>query len=66
MFRHRDRPHSRPAAAVGNAKSLVQIEMADVGAIVGRARKSDLRVEICSVEINLPAIRVYDLANRSD
>ncbi len=34
MFRHANRPHARPAAAVRNAKSLVQIDVANVRADV--------------------------------
>ena len=51
-----DRSHTGSAAAVGNAKGLVQVEMADVGTIVARARQPNLCIEICSVEVK-PARR---------
>ena len=58
-----DRSHAGPAAAMRDAESLVQIEMADVGAVVAGPAEPDLRVQIGAVEINLSAVGVHDLAN---
>ena len=60
------RSHTGSAAAMGNTKGLVQVEMADVGPIVSGPREPNLCIEICSVEISLPAVRMHDLADRSD
>ncbi len=66
MFGHADRPHARPAAAVRNAKSLVQIQMAHIRPDVRRPAKADLRVHVRAVHVNLPAVRVDDFANLPD
>ena len=63
MFRHTDRPHTRPAAAVRDAKGLVQIQMTNVGAVIARTTKTDLRIHVCPVHVNLAAMRMNDLAN---
>ena len=49
MLRHANRAHARAAAAVRNAKCLVQIQMAHVRADVARAAKPDLRVHVRAV-----------------
>ena len=66
MRRHANRPHARPAAAVRNAESFVQVQMADVRAHVTRPAKSDLRVHIRAVHVNLPAVGMDDFANLAD
>ena len=66
MFRHADRAHARPAAAVRNAKGFVQIEMADVRADVAGAGEADLRVHVRAVHVNLAAVRVDDVADLED
>ena len=66
MFRHADRAHARTAAAVRNAKSFVQIEMANIRADIARPAKTDLRVHVRAVHVNLAAVRVDDLANFAD
>ena len=66
MFRHADRPDARAAAAVRNAKRLVQIQMADVRADVAGAAEADLRVHVRAVHVNLAAVRVDDLADLAD
>ena len=63
MLGDRDRPHARPAAAVRDAERLVQIQVADVGAVVARPAQPDLRVHVRAVEIDLPAVLVDDLAD---
>ena len=66
MLRHADRADAGTAAAVRNAKGLVQIEMANVGADVARAAEADLRVHVRAVHVNLAAVRVHDFANLAD
>ena len=58
-----DRAHAGAAAAMGNAEGLVQIEMADVGAVIAGPRQPDLRVQIGAIEIDLPAMAVNDVAD---
>ena len=50
---------------MGYAERLVQIDVADIGAIVARARQSHLRVQVRAVEIDLPAVAVDDVADRA-
>ena len=66
MRLHADRAHAGAAAAVGNAEGLVQIEMADIGAVIAGARQADLRVEIGAVEIDLAAMAMHDVADLAD
>ena len=39
-----------------NAKRLVQIQMADIRAVITRATETDLRVHVCTVHVNLAAV----------
>ena len=66
MFRHANRPDAGPAAAVRNAKRLVQIQMAHVRADEAGRSQTDLRVHVRAVHINLAAVRVDDFANLAD
>src|SRR6266516_5089166 len=61
-----DRAHARPAAAMRQRERLVQIDMADIGAVIPGPRQSDLRVQVRPVEVNLPAMGVHDVTNRAD
>src|SRR5882724_12999065 len=61
-----DRAHARAAAAMGNAEGLVQIEMADIGAVIAGPREADLRIQIGAVEIDLSAMAVHDVADLAD
>src|SRR5205807_7091374 len=61
-----DRPHSGPAAAVRDAERLVEVQVAHVGADVGRAAEADLGVHIGAVHVHLTAVRVHDLADLPD
>ena len=61
-----DRAHAGAAAAMRNAESLVQIEMADIGADIAGPGKADLRVQIGAVEIDLAAMLVDDVADLAD
>jgi hypothetical protein len=58
-----DWAHAGTAAAVGDAKSLVQIHMADISAIARRPGQTDLRVEVRPVEVYLSAVGVNDPGN---
>ena len=66
MFRHANRSDTRAAAAVRNAKGLVQIQMADVRADVRRPAQPDLRVQVRTVHVNLSAVGVNDFADVLD
>ena len=46
MGRDRNRPHARPATAMGDAKGLVQVEVTNVGAIVAGPAQPHLRVHV--------------------
>ena len=61
-----DRAHARAAAAMRDAEGLVQIEMADVGAVIAGPRQADLRVHVGAVEIDLSAMAVHDVADIAD
>src|SRR5438128_12008849 len=63
MFRYADRPNTRAAAAVRNAESFMQIQMANIGAVIARTAKTALRVHVSAVHVNLAAVFMYDLAN---
>ena len=41
-----DRPDTRPAAAVRNAEGLVQVQVRDVGADLGRPADPDQGIEV--------------------
>ena len=66
MLRDADRSHARAAAAVRNAKRLVQIEMTNIRADVARPAEADLRIHVRAVHVNLAAMRVHDFANFAD
>ncbi len=63
---HADRSHSGPAAAVRNAERLVEVQVADVGAHVGRPAEAHLGVHVGAVHIDLTAVGVHDLADLPD
>mmetsp|Transcript_75959 Transcript_75959/g.183660 ORF Transcript_75959/g.183660 Transcript_75959/m.183660 type:complete len:504 (-) Transcript_75959:911-2422(-) len=60
LLLHADRPHPRPAAAVRDAKRLVQVKVADVGADEPRRGEPDLRVHVRAVHVHLAAALVHD------
>ena len=66
VSRHANRPNAWPASTVRNTKRLVQVEVANVGAVIAGAAKTDLRVHVGAVHVNLAAVRVHDLANLAD
>ena len=62
----RDRPDARPAAAVGDAERLVQVEVRHVGAELARLGRGHHGVEVRAVEVHLPAVRMDDVADVDD
>ena len=66
MRRHADRSHAGSAAAVGDAESLVQVQVADVRADVARAAETDLGVHVGAVHVDLAAVLVDDPADLPD
>ena len=66
MLGDADRPYTRSAATVRNAKSFVQIQMANIGAVIARTAKTDLRIQVCAVHVNLATVRVNDVADFTD
>ena len=61
-----DRAHARSAAAMRDAEGLVQVEMADIGAVIAGPRQADLRVQVGAVEIDLAAMVMHDVADLAD
>src|ERR1700674_2959189 len=61
-----DRSHAGAAAAMRNAERLVQIEMADIGAVIAGPRQPDLRIHVGAVEIDLAAMAMHDVADLAD
>ena len=55
-----------PAAAVGSGKGLVEIQVGDVTSEGARAGVSHEGVEVCSIDIDLPAGRVNAIGNILD
>src|SRR5450432_956119 len=66
MLPDADRADAGATAAVRNAKCLVQVEMADIGADVAGAAEPDLCVHVRAVHVNLSAMFMNDLANLAD
>ena len=63
MVGYTDRSYTWAAAAVRDAKRFVQIQMTNIGAVIAGATKTDLRIQVCAVHVNLAAMRVNDIAN---
>ena len=61
-----DRAHAGAATAMRDAERLVQIEMADIGAVVAGPRQPDLRVQIGAIEIDLATMAMHDVADLAD
>ena len=55
--------HAGSAAAVGDSEGLVQVDMHDVGAEVGRVRETHQGIHIGAVQVHLSAAIVHDAAN---
>merc|ERR1719191_1986354 len=58
-----DGPQARPAAAVGNAEGLVEVEVADVGADHPWGGKPQLSIHVRAVHVDLAAVLVDDVAD---
>src|SRR5882724_4877720 len=63
VFRRSNRPHSRSAAAVWDTKCFMEIQMTDISPHVPRPAKSDLRIEVRAIHVNLAAMSVNDLTD---
>ena len=66
MFGDADGTDAGAAAAVRNAKGLVQIQVANIGADVAGAAKTDLGVHVRAIHVNLAAVGMNDVANFAD
>src|SRR5256886_7244817 len=66
MRRRTDGPHPGAATAMGDAEGLVQVQMTYVGADIRGADQAYLRVHVRAVHVDLPAMRVDDLAYLAD
>ena len=53
---------ARPTTAVRNAERLVQIQMRHIGAELSWRRKSDHRIHVSAIDIDLAAIGMDDFA----
>jgi len=60
------RADPRSAAAMRNTESLVQVQMADIGADFRRAAYSDLCIHVRAIHVNLSAVGMNDPANLLD
>ena len=63
MLGDADGADARAAAAMRDAKSLMKVEVANIGADVAGAAKANLRVHVCAIHVNLAAMAVNDFAN---
>src|SRR5437879_11880281 len=63
MFCHADGTDAWAAAAMWDAEGFVQVQMADVGPDVAWPAKTDLRVHIRAIHVNLTAVTVHDVAD---
>src|SRR5207237_9094257 len=66
MVRYADWAHAWPAAAVGNAKCFMQIQMANVGAVIARTTQTALGVHIRAVHEDLAVMRMHDVTDFAD
>ena len=60
MFRHRHRPHARPAAAMRHGKRFVQIQMTHIRADKSGIGQPYLRIHIGAIHKYQPAVFVYN------
>src|SRR5882724_12384656 len=63
MFCYADGTDAWAAAAMWNAEGFVQVQMADVGTDIAWPAKTDLRVHVRAVHVNLTAVTVHDVAD---
>ena len=62
MRRNTDRANTRATTAMRNAKSLVQVQVADIGTELWRGAMPDKGVQIGPVDIDLTAGFMDDIA----
>src|SRR5215813_9220336 len=60
---HADGTHTRSAAAVGNTKRLMQIQVTYIRTDISRPAESYLGVHIGSIHVDLSAMRMDDLTD---
>ena len=60
VLTHADRAYSRAAAAMGNAKCFVQVQMRHVSAEFSGRSTTDQCIQVGAVQVNLPAVLVHD------
>ena len=58
-----DRAHARPPAPMGNAKGLVQIQVAHIAANITRSYQAHHGVHIGAIDIHLTAVLVGNVAD---
>ena len=63
MRRDSDRPHPRSTATVRYRERLVQVDVTHVGADLGGAGQSHLRVHVRAVHVDLSAIPMHDVTD---
>src|SRR6056300_707442 len=66
MLRYSNRTDSGATSSMRNAERLVEIQMADISADRTRTAKSDLRIEVSPVHVNLTTVLMNTLANFDD
>src|SRR4051812_27101925 len=66
MRRDSDGADARAAAAMGDAKSFVEVEGTDVGAEIAGATKADLGVHVGAIHVDLSAVGMNDVADLAD
>ena len=63
MLRDTDWADAWAAAAMWNAEGFVQVQMANVGTDIAWPAKTDLRVHVRAVHVNLTTVTVHDVAD---
>ena len=63
---HADRPYSGTSAAMRDTKSLMQIQVTNIGSEIGWAAEPDQGVHVRAIHINLASMFVDDFTNLPD
>ena len=66
MRLHANRPDTGTAPSVGDTKSLMQVQVADIRAEVARPGEAHKRIQICAIHIHLSAMAVNDVTDFRD
>src|SRR5258708_10743895 len=66
MFGDANWTNTWTAAAMRDAKRLVQIQMANVGAVIAGPAETDLCIHVCAIHVNLSAMCVHNVADLAD